>query len=538
MAQGQVVLQSVIYKAKAYPKKKALIVYADTVSEVQAINPKAVKIKDLPEGFAVALPHTVDAVRELEARGVRDVPHVMNTYYPFPGKYKPFHAQRVTADFASMHERCFILNSMGLGKTMTSLWAFDFMRQQGLVHNVLVICPLSVMERTWADEVYNSFPQYEVKVLYGTAAKRKELLAEKADIYVINTDGAGIIASELHKRDDIDLVIIDEVALFRNHGTSRWKVLNTICNQQCKRRVWGLTGSPTPNAPTDAWAQVKLVNPKHPMLPPYFRRFQDMTMYKVSLYKWEAKPTAVAIVHDVMQPSVRFSIDEQLDLPEQVVTQRTIPLTPEQEAAYKTMMTQLVFEYQHEQVSAQNDAAKAQKLLQICCGTAYGENEALVDLPINNRLELLKETIDESEGKVLVFVPFVAALNRVATYLRDHGIETAIVDGSTSKGERDETFAKFQGTESIRVIVANPNTMSHGLTLTKASTIVWFGPTYKNETYQQACARIHRPGQKLTTVIVQIVSSPLEALIYKRLAGKQRLQGTLLDLVAAESQKL
>ena len=86
--------------------------------------------------------------------------------------------------------------------------------------------------------------------------------------------------------------------------------------------------------------------------------------------------------------------------------------------------------------------------------------------------------------------------------------------------------------------MSNPAAMSHGLTLTAATTIVWYGPTYSNEVYQQACARVRRPGQKRTTVIVHLVSSKLEQEIYKRLDKKQSLQGTLLDLIAKDSENL
>jgi SNF2 family DNA or RNA helicase len=107
----------------------------------------------------------------------------------------------------------------------------------------------------------------------------------------------------------------------------------------------------------------------------------------------------------------------------------------------------------------------------------------------------------------------------------------AAVHGSVSKNERDQIFREFQENNSLRVIVANPATMSHGLTLTAATTIVWYAPIHSNDVYEQACARVRRPGQTRMTVIAHIAGSDIERKIYHRLQTKQKLQGTLLELM-------
>ena len=106
-----------------------------------------------------------------------------------------------------------------------------------------------------------------------------------------------------------------------------------------------------------------------------------------------------------------------------------------------------------------------------------------------------------------------------------------IVNGETSKSERDRIFGEFQTQVEPRVILANAQTMSHGLTLTAATTIVWYAPVHSNDTYDQACARVRRPGQTKKTVIVHIAGTAMERTIYKRLAAKQSMQGILLDMV-------
>ena len=518
-----------------YKPKKAVILKPRNPSKYLDVIPTAKEFTYKGQNL-VAVPHKPDETKVLQAMGV-DVPAPMNFYYGYPGLFKPFDVQKKTAEFASMNPRCFILNSMGLGKTITSLWTLDYMRSVGLVKRTLVVCPISVMERAWGDEIFKSFPHLKFNVLYGVADKRHKLLADEADVYIINTDGLRIIKEDLASRPDINLVIIDEVALFRNHSAQRWKAADEICNKQVNgaRRVWGLTGSPIPNSPTDAFGQIKLVTPGNPMCPKYFGRFRDLVQFQRGQFNWENKPDAVDTVYRIMQPAIRFSLDDAVDLPPQVVVTRKAEMSEEQKKAYKDMKNKLHAELESGSVLAVNEAVKASKLLQICCGAAYGDNGEEVPIDCAPRLEVLDEVVNESEGKTIVFIPFTSALNQAVEYLRQQGHTTEVVDGHVGKAERDRIFYDFQNSKDPKVLVANPATMSHGLTLTAATTICWFGPCYNNEIYQQACARVRRPGQKRSTVIVHLVSTQFEEAIYDRIGKKQSMQGLLLDMIRGNS---
>jgi hypothetical protein len=459
----------------------------------------------------------------------------MRVHYEWPkasGRFSPYQTQLETASFASMNSRCFINNSMGTGKTVSSLWAYDYMRTTRQVKKLLIICPLSTMERTWADEIFKTFPHLQANVLYGSAERRKKLLADKAaDIYIINTDGLRIVKDLLAKRDDIDVVIVDEVAMFRNAGTTRFKVLNEILNKQpVQRRVWALTGMPTPNAPTDAWAQCRLVTPGSTAVPKYFGAARDALMDSRGPFKFVAKPSANDTVREWMQPSIRFSLDDVTELPEQVILHRHAEMSEAQKRAYNMMLSKLKTEYAGGEILALNEAVKASKLVQIACGVAYAVDGQRVMLPAPNRIELLRELIAESEGKVIVFVPLTGALEHVAKELSDEW-EVAVVHGATPKSERDQIFGNFQNAPNPHVLVANPGTMSHGLTLTAATTIIWFAPIYSLDIYGQANARILRIGQKSKTRIINISGSAIEEKIYDRLEKKESMQALLLDML-------
>jgi SNF2 family DNA or RNA helicase len=519
-----------------HKEKKAVIFRLKNPSRITTVIPTAIEVDHKGQRL-VAVPHRPDETRVLRNLGF-EVPDPMPMHYAFPkvsGRHNPFAAQIETASFLSMHSRAFCLNGMGTGKTNSALWAYDYMRRTKIVNKVLVVCPLSTMERTWADSVFNTFSHLDAVVLHGTREKRIKLLKEDVHVYIINIDGLATIKDELAKRPDIDLIVVDELALARNSSTDRWKMLNTICNKQGSRRVWGMTGSPTPNAPTDAWAQCKLITPDNTGVPKYFGAFRDRVMRQLTQFKWISRPEANDVIHQMMQPAIRFSLDDCTDLPEQIFITREVEMTVEQKKAYKDMLSKLATEYAGGQILAVNEAVKANKLIQIGCGVAYGTDGVEVVIPSKPRMDVLKEIIEESEGKVIVFVPLTGALEHVAAELRkDWSVE--IVHGETSKNQRDQIFSDFQRGLDPRVLVANAATMSHGLTLTAATTIVWYAPVHSNEIYEQACARVRRPGQTKTTVIVHIAGSDVERRVYKRLQDKQSMQGLLLDMMKEQPE--
>lgn len=505
-------------------KHKKLILNLREPERVTAVMPTA-KTLEHNGNTLVVVPHREDETRVLRNLGL-DAPAPIQHHYDWPGRYAPFIHQRATAEFLTLNPRAFCLNGMGSGKTLSVLWAFDYLRKADVIDWMLVVSPLSTLERTWGDEVFTHFTEYNFSALHGTREKRHKLIdCLDFDIYAINHDGikSQETVDRLRARPGRCLVVIDEIASFRNASTDRWKFLNQIIKD--KDWVWGLTGTPTPNAPTDAWAQVRLISPTR--VPKYFSHFRDTVMRPQGKFKWVNRDVAVDVVSHCMQPSIRFAREDCIDLPPTTYVDRDAPLTTAQDKAFKEMMAKLHTEIDGGSITAVNEAAKLNKIIQIMCGVAYGKDEDVI-IPAGPRVELVKEIIDEAGAKVIVFVPLTGALNSLADLLRkDYSVE--VIHGGVSKSERDRIFGAFQKSAEPRVLVANAAAMSHGLTLTAANTIVWYAPTTSNETYEQANARIVRPGQKLNTLIVHISGSHVERKMYDRLRHKGAMQGLLLE---------
>jgi superfamily II DNA or RNA helicase len=344
-------------------KHRVLVLHLRDPSAVTNIIPHA-KAMPYKGNVLTVVPHRMTEYRLLKNLGLNP-PHPIDHYYNWPGQYQPLDAQRETVRFLTSHQRAYCLNDLGTGKTLSSLWAFDFLQQQDEVHKMLVVAPLSTLERTWGDELFNHFPHLRFNVLHGTAAKRRILLAEKnVDVYIINHDGVKVLENDLQQRPDIDLVIIDELAqVARNAQTDRWKSLRTLLG--IRKWTWGMTGTPTPNAPTDAWAQARLITPS--TVPTFFAHFRDATMRQMATYTWVARDEANDVVHRAMQPAIRFKRDDCVDLPPVTYETREVALTKDQQAVYNSMLARLYAEYQGGEITAVNEAVKTMKLVQIAC---------------------------------------------------------------------------------------------------------------------------------------------------------------------------
>jgi SNF2 family DNA or RNA helicase len=480
----------------------------------------------------VAVPHKISEVEKLRGLGIR-APSPILHYYDWPGQFTPYEHQRLTAAFLTMHRKCLVLNEIGTGKTQSSLWAADYLMKLGLVKKVLILSPLSTLERVWGDAIFKGFYDRKHVVLHGTAAKRKKLLNTEADFYIINHDGFNIIAED--SVGMFDLVIVDEAAVLRNPSTSRYKHFKRWMGKNPDTRLWLMTGTPTPNDPTDAWTLSQLV--ESPYATRTYTAFREQVMMKVGQWKFVPRPESVDIVKNILQPAVRYTRDECFDLPDTVVQTRKVDLTPEQKRHYTTMMKRLVIEMEQGDgtISAVNEAVKVQKLVQIACGVAYTDDGQDFEIDCSPRVNAVKEVIEEAGEKVIVFVPLTGTLNMLEKELSKRWT-TAVVNGAVSSKKRDQIFYDFQHSKDPRVLIAHPATMAHGLTLTSASTVIWYGPITSNEQYVQANGRVERIGKKHVSNVVHIEGTDLEHRMYDRLANKQKLQGLLLDMIQQQTE--
>jgi SNF2 family DNA or RNA helicase len=478
------------------------------------------------------LPHQPTETFLLRKMGY-DVPSPILTHYDWCGG-NPFSSQRSTSALLTLEQRAYVLNGMGTGKTKSALWAFHYLRSNGVCGKMLVSAPLSTLHFTWAREIFNTLPGVKCAVLHGTKAQRLAKLADPdVEIFIINHDGHKVILPELMERKDINVLCIDELAVFRNGGSSRTKTMKTLADRM--EWAWGMTGSPIPHEPTDAWAQARLITPNR--VPKFFRRFQDDLMTKITAFKYHPKPDAVDKAFAVLQPAVRFTIDDVIELPERIDRFVDVEMGAKQAKIYKALVDQCYAAVQSKEITAANAGAVMMKLLQVSTGWVYDKNRDVVSLDNNKRIEALVDAINATDRKVLVFAPFKHALEGISQALTSEGIDHATVSGDTAPAKRAQIFNLFQNSTKYRVILAHPQCLAHGITLTAADTVIWFAPVTSLEIYDQANHRIRRVGQQHKQLVLHLQSTPVEKKIYRMLQGKQKVQNKLLALFEAHTDQ-
>jgi hypothetical protein len=467
---------------------------------------------------------------KLAKLGFADTPSPMLRDYTWTSKLKPFDHQKTTASFLSVRKRAFCFSEAGTGKTASVIWAADYLMKQGLIRRVLVLCPLSIMKSAWQQDLFKFAMHRSCSVAHGSAQQRKKIINAGADFVVLNYDGVAVVADEIVS-GGFDLIVIDEANAYKNAQTNRWKILNRII-KQIDPYLWMLTGTPAAQSPVDAYGLAKLMDV--PTCPKFYGAFRDRVMAKITQFKWVPKGDAHNVVHNLLQPAIRFEKKDCLDLPPVTHVEREAPLTPQQRKYYAILKNQMLLEASGEEVSAVNAATKLNKLLQIASGVVYTDSGQSLEFDVSSRISVVLEVIEETNNKVLVFVPFTHTIELLRNRLEREGISCAVINGKVSLNKRAEVVDRFQNQEDPRVLLIQPQAASHGLTLTAADTIIWYAPVTSVETYLQANARIDRPGQKNAMTIVHVRGSEVENRLYAMLQGNIGNHEKIIDLYRKE----
>ena len=510
-------------------KDKALIINTKNPNTILSSIPKSKVLKSYENGVTqVVVNWGIDEVIEL-SKLVKFPPSPITIDYKWPGIYKPFNHQKETAEFLSAHKRAYCLSEAGTDKTSGVIWAADYLMNKGKINRMLVICPLSIMKAAWEADLFKTAMHRTVSIAHGSAEKRKKILTQNTDIVVINYDGIEVVRKEL-MQGGFDLIVVDEANYIKTVTTKRWKSLNKLVNPDTW--VWLLTGTPAAQSPFDAYGLAKLVNPVS--VPRYAGTFKDMVMQKVGQFKWIPRYNAKDIVFKTLQPAIRHTKEECLDLPDVLYTCREVDLTPQQNKYYKKLKKDMYMQAAGEEITVVNAGVMLTKLLQVSAGSIYSDDGETIEFDIKNRMTALKEIINEATHKVLVFCSFRHSISRIKDELHNNNITCESIHGDVSMGKRTQIFNNFQTTPDPQVLIIQPQAASHGITLHAANVVVFWSPVMSVETYIQCCARVDRAGQRNPMTVVHLQGSAVEERMYKMLQSKIDLHTELVDLYKEE----
>lgn len=425
------------------------------------------------------------------------------------------------------------LMEMGTGKTVVSVAVTGALAGAGKIRKVLVVAPLSILG-VW-DEEFAKFAvfEYHLEVLTGSGAKKAETLkglnSENLQVVVVNYESSWRLEKEILAWGP-DLIIADKAHKIKTHNISASKAMHKL-GALAKYRLL-LTGTPVTNKALDIFSQYKFLNPQIYGQSFYaFRtRYFDMTGYgnHTPVLKKAMEPELTAKMHSI---AIRATKAECLDLPGTTDIIRKIELEPQAMRVYQNLVKESYAELSDGEVSVTNVLTKLLRLSQLTGGFIGNDEDSATEHISSAKLEALEEIIDSAmeEGKkVVVIARFVPELKAICRLLEKKRIGYSLIMGGVNN--RDQQVSQFQNDPNVSVFVGQIATAGLGITLTAASTMVFYSLDYSMSNFEQAKARIHRASQHMPcTYIYLIAKDSVDAKVLKALKNKANLAKTLVD---------
>ena len=426
---------------------------------------------------------------------------------------------------------------MGLGKTVSTLTALNYLLFDTLeINKVLIIAPLRVAEMTWSEEVekWDHLKNIRISKVLGDHKTRTAALYKHADLYCINRENlAWLVDFAIQKKKwPFDCIVVDESSSFKDSQSKRFKALKKVAS--IVPRIILLTGTPAPNSLMDLWPQMYLVDGGQRLGNTITKYRQEFFVpgrrNRTVVFEYLPRPGAEQEIYTrIKDVAVSLQAADHLKMPERVDNYIRLTMPKRVEKIYTEMEREYILTLDEESITAASAAVVSNKLLQMANGAVYSNNRNVVEIH-NLKLDALQEILDDNPGKpIMVFYNYQHDLERLRQRFKDENPRT--LDTPQDKKDWDEG--------NIRLLLAHPASMGHGLNLQAGgSIIVWFGLTYSLELYQQANARLYRQGQKETVVVNHlIVNATEDENAVRRLQSKKISQSELIEAVKAKIRK-
>jgi SNF2 family DNA or RNA helicase len=438
-------------------------------------------------------------------------------------KSKPFAHQSKALEMSWNKEVFAYFMEMGTGKSKVLIDNIAMLFNAGKINGALIIAPKGVYKNWFDSEIPNHMPDYvEKKIgLWRTDPNAKDLkplfsTGAELHILIMNVEAfsskKGVDFAKKFLSCHNTIIGIDESTTIKNPQAKRTRAIVELGTKSKYRRI--LTGSPVTKSPLDLFAQCYFL---HPYLLGHESYYTFKVRYAVTKQINVSGRTIQIVVgyrnlgelSEKLKPfSYRVLKDDCLDLPKKTYTKRIIELTDEQKKVYKTMKQQAIAFLNGKMITTATVITQMMRLHQITCGH-FKSDDGTIQTIKNNRIDQLMEVLEEMEGKAVIWAHYRYDIkNIVETVSKKYG-ENSVVTyyGDTSTDDRQKAIKKIQDPKSpVRFIVGTPQTGGYGITLTGASTMIYYSNGYDLEKRQQSEARIDRIGQEKPMTYIDIIA--------------------------------
>ena len=438
---------------------------------------------------------------------------------------------------------------MGTGKSKVLLDNIAMLYDAGKINGALIVAPKGVVGTWYKQEIPAHLPNHienmtvlwQANITKGQSRKLGNLFktGEELHILIMNVEafstvkGVEFAAKFLSCHNS--LMAIDESTTIKNPDAKRTKNICKLSTHTKYRRI--LTGSPITKSPLDLYKQCEFLYPELLGHGSYYTFRTRYAVMKTANFGGRSVQIVVGYrnlgeLSEKLKPfSYRVLKDDCLDLPAKTYMKRIVKLTPEQEKIYGQMKRLALAEMEGKTMSTATVLTQLMRLQQINCGHFTADDGTIKDIK-NNRIPMLLDTLEEIQGKVVIWGHYQYDVETIVEHLKKEYGDNSVVTyyGLTPMDQRQDNIQKFQDPKStVRFLVGTTQTGGYGITLTAASTMIYYSNGYDLEKRQQSEARIDRIGQHFPmTYINLMVEDTIDERIVKALRKKVNIASQIM----------
>jgi len=422
-------------------------------------------------------------------------------------KTKPMSHQQEALENSANRQYFAYFMEMGTGKTKVSIDNMTYLYHKGYINFVLVIAPNSVYIN-WVDEIHDH-SKAEVNIYRHKIDKKFFYKENKLNYYLMNVEAFSHSAQVkkilpiLKQLQNKSCVIVDESTTIKNRSAKRTKNVIQTCKDVLYKRI--LSGFPVTKNPLDLFSQCDFLRPGLLGTENYYvfrSTYCHLVPMKTPTGRVIQRPTKTYFNLEKLKPmldkfSYRALKKDCLDLPDKIYHTRIIAMTKEQEEIYSHLKHYARAVLKDKEATYANKLTEIVKLHQVANGFLVTDDGTIQDIPCNKLTEL-DHVLEETEGKVIIFANYIHNIKQIQNYLiNKYGEKSVVVYfGDVSVQQRDKNVKAFQNDSNVQFFVGNPATAGRGLTLTAATTVIYFSNNFNLEERVQSEDRAHRKGQK------------------------------------------
>jgi len=432
--------------------------------------------------------------------------------------------QKKTTDFIVANPKCMITSDPGTGKTRAVLDAHVILEGK-----TLVLAPLSILEAAWGEDIKKFQPDIKYGVAYARN-REKVFKQDDLDMVITNFEAVNFLRKNSSYCKQFDTIVIDEFTAFKNRTAKRSKNLKDII-QHFTNRI-AMSGTPNSNTILDIWHPAYLVDDGERLGARFFQFRSQVCTPKFNGFanEWVDKPDAEdAVANRLRDITIRYALSDCIDLPDNVTRTINTNLSKQVQQKYNLLANDSVLYTKTGTVNAVHAGARVKKLLQLVTGAIYDEDK-LVQFIHQERYDIVMTLVEQRAHSLIAF-NWRHERNALMELAEKQGVTYDVIDGTVKAEKRKDIVTRFQAGQ-IQMLLCHPQSAGHGLTLTKANTVIWCSPTYNAEHFQQFNQRIHRSGQtqKTETILIQ-ARNTWEPEVYKKLNTKLGRMENLLHIL-------